>query len=442
MKSSCYLFSWIVSLACSPSCLFLLAEAQEQAPSTTPVARPILEYKSNHLHVRTDLEQDEAEALYARLEKTVQFAARYWGRDSRGQIECYVVDDLDNWSDKELPHKLSRVIIFGIGGATVPNAVGTGNRTRNMPIVFASSRPGIAEHEVIHAYCIQTFGTGGPEWYKEGMAEIASRGSTRASGMRCSREQLASLRTGKRTTISEILAVGDTATRLAAELNSMAKDPEHRGRHVSLKAWKQHHADHVAQARDEYLRSWAFCYMLLHNPNYAKRFRAVRTLLLSEQPGTFDSCFDAVRDEIDFEYEFLLDHVAVGYRVDLCRWDWQTRFRPLEGHHSHRTLVEAARGFQASGLEVVAGQRYNCEAEGQWSTGAGCETTDADGREDDASRLVGVVMNAFKLGEPFLLGTNSSFVAPMDGRLHLRCNDAWNELSDNEGHIVVKLCLD
>jgi hypothetical protein len=438
MKSSCPFASWILGFACFPWCLFLLADAHAEAPAKTTVARPILEYRSNHLHVRTDLEQDEAEALYARLEKTLQFAARYWGRECRGQIECYVVDDLDNWSDEQLPHKLSRVIIFGIGGATVPHVVRTGNRVRSMPVVFAASRRGIAEHEVIHAYCIQTFGTGGPEWYKEGMAEIASRGSTRDSGMQCSREQFASLRTGKHSTINEVLAVGDTRTLLSAALNSMMEDPLHKGRHVSVKAWKQQHADHVAQARDEYLRSWAFCYLLLNNPNYTKRFRASRTILLTEQQGTFDNCFEAVRGEIAFEYEFLLDHVAVGYRVDLCRWDWQTQFQRLEDHHSHRTLVKAARGFQASGLEVVAGQRYNCQADGRWSTGAGCEMTDADGREDDSSRLVGVVMNGFKLGEPFLLGTSSSFVAPMDGRLHLRCNDAWNELGDNEGHIVVK----
>jgi hypothetical protein len=418
----------------------LLANVQAQTPSETST-RPKLEYRSNRLHVWTDLEPHKAKALFARLEKTLQFAARYWGRDPRGQIECYVVDDLDNWSDTELPHKLGRVIIFGIGGATVPNAVVTRNRTRNMPLVFAASRPGIAEHEVIHAYCIQTFGTGGPEWYKEGMAEIASRGATRASGMQCSLEQLNSLRHGKRSSISEILAVGKTRSRLADALQSMLDDPLNAGCQVSLTAWKQHHDEQVSQARAEYLRSWAFCYMLLHNPNYAKRFRAARTRLLSDQKGIFEDCFNPVRNEIAFEYDFFLDHLADGYRVDLCRWDWQTRFRPLEEHDSHRTRVVAARGFQASGVQVVAGQRYICEAAGQWSTGAGCESTDADGRKDDSSRLVGVVMNDFKLGKPFLLGNRSSFVAPMNGRLHLRCNDAWNELGDNEGHIVVKLCL-
>ena len=50
-------------------------------------------------------------------------------------------------------------------------------------------------------------------------------------------------------------------------------------------------------------------------------------------------------------------------------------------------------------------------------------------------------MNDFELGEPFLLGNESSFVSRTGGRLYLRCNDAWNALGDNEGQIVVRFSL-
>lgn len=376
--------------------------------------------------------------MYARLEVTLQFASKYWGREPRGQIDCYVVDDLDNWSDAELPHRLARVIIFGVGGATVPKSVVTGNRIRNLPTVFASSKPGVAEHEVIHAYCTQTFGSTGPEWYKEGMAEMVVRRCTRKSGVKCSREHFTTLQAGKRMTVQEILAVGGTGRRISVALKAMLTDPAHDGGHVSSAAWTQGDSDNVSQARDEYLRSWALCYMLLHNPNYSKRFRTVGQLLVADRRGAFEELFDPVRAEIAFEYEFLLEHMSDGYRVDLCRWDWRTRFRPLDGGQTHHSRVAAARGFQASGAEVVAGQQYSYEADGRWSTHSDSGSTDADGRADDSGRLVGVVLNGFKLGKPFTLGVRGTFEAPSTGRLYLRCGDAWNEVGDNEGKIVVR----
>jgi len=405
--------------------------------SPVGVAGSLRVYKSKHLHVRTDLPDDDADALFARLERTLKFAAKYWSREPRGQIDCYVVHNLKNWQDTDLPHRLARIIVHGVGGATVGQTLGRGKRRRNMPTVIASSRKGIAEHEVVHAYCIQTFGTGGPEWYKEGMAEMVTGGSSRAAGIQCSREQVASLRTGKRSTVHELFAVGETRVRLSAALQTMLEDPAHAGRHVSLDAWTQQYADHVVEARDEYLRSWAFCYMLLHNPNYAKRFRTMGNLMLiSDDYGPFEEFFDPVQHEIAFEYAFLLDHMTAGFRADLCQWDWQTRFELLTAGNSHRTRVVAARGFQASGVRVVAGQGYTVETDGRWSTDVNRDETDADGHEDHSGRLVGAVMDDFKLGEPFLLGTSDSFRAPADGQLYLRCNDAWNEIGDNAGQIV------
>lgn len=433
------LLHWlIVGFSCLLFSPALSADEPVDTPASSAERRPILDYRSNRLHVRTDLGAADAKALYARLEETLRFASRYWGRDLRGQIECYVVEDLDNWSDAELPHRLARVIVSGVGGATIPKAVGTGSRTRNVPTVFASSRRGVAEHEIVHAYCTQTFGSTGPEWYREGMAEMVVRGCTRNSGVQCSPEQFAALRVGQRNSVQEILSVGTTGRQISAALQLMMDDPAHSGRHVSSEAWTQRDSDNVVQARDEYLRSWALCYMLLHNPNYAKRFRTLGNQFVTKKSAAFDAFFAPVRDEIDFEYRFLLAHVAAGYRIDLCRWDWRTRFRPLDAGRSHTTRIVAARGFQAAGLTVVAGQRYTYQADGRWSTSANPGDTDADGGAGDAGRLVGVVMDAFKLSDPLLLGAQGSFKAPTNGRLYLRCNDGWNEVADNTGQVEVK----
>lgn len=410
--------------------------AQEADRDTAAVIR---EYKSSRLRVQTDLPKADAELLYKRLEETLQFAARYWGREPKGQIECYVVHDLAAWNDAQLPHRLARVIISGVGGATIPKVVGNGKQSRNLPTVFASSKPGVAEHEVIHAYCIHTFGSSGPEWYKEGMAEMVVNRCTRESGIRCSAEQIVTLQAADHTALATILATGSTGKRISASLRSMLDDPASQGQHISIDAWTAIDAGNVALARDEYLHSWAFCYMMLHNPNYSKRFRSLGNAYIAEQRDVFDDFFASARDKIEFEHQLFLKHAAVGYRVDLCAWDWSHRFKTLEAGQTHVTCVVAGKGFQASGLTVTSGQRYRYEAVGNWSLSADGHLIDANGDGEGAGRLLGAVLIDHTLSEPFALGTNGTLISPTSGKLYLRCHDAWNEIADNAGQIDITI---
>src|SRR5688572_11475033 len=56
--------------------------------STQP-RKALQEFRSQNLIMYTDLPQAEAEAAVKRLEQTLDFAIRYWGKELRGQIECY-----------------------------------------------------------------------------------------------------------------------------------------------------------------------------------------------------------------------------------------------------------------------------------------------------------------------------------------------------------------
>ena len=47
--------------------------------------------------------------------------------------------------------------------------------------------------------------------------------------------------------------------------------------------------------------------------------------------------------------------------------------------------------------------------------------------------------DGFTLSAAIPLGADNMFTAPADGRLYLRCNDAWTELADNSGEIEVVL---
>ncbi|NOX53242.1 MAG: hypothetical protein GXP27_02155 [Planctomycetes bacterium] len=423
--------------------------ASPRLPTEAPFKRV---YTSRHFILHTDLPRSQAGEMLARMEKAIVFAEKHWGRPLRTKIECYVARHVDRWPDSDLPHPLARVYIGGVGGATVarsatPHAASSrraDSRSRrsdfsgHQAVVYACADRGVVEHEVIHAYCYQAFGRVGPDWYKEGMAQMGGECCAGGRGAWRSPEALQRLRRQPRPTVEQIIRAKQLANPIGGSLNTMLARARQTQTHAPLSDWTEHDAKCVAQIREDYLWCWALCHLLAHNPNYSRRFRAVGAHYLVGRMGAFDYAFSAVRRQLQFEYDWFLDHIEVGYRVDLCHWDWDVRFRSLEETRSVRRRILAARGFQASGLRVQSGQRYRYQTEGRWSTAANKPFTDADGAADGSGRLVGVIMKDFRLTEPFDLGADGVFVAPSDGTLYLRCRDRWNELGDNRGAVVVQ----
>jgi hypothetical protein len=207
---------------------------------------------------------------------------------------------------------------------------------------------------------------------------------------------------------------------------------------VALSRWTQQDAENTQQARRDYLWTWALCHVLAHNPNYASRFRSLGESYLSNRDDSFERAFGSMRQELEFEYRFFLDHVAVNYRVDLCSWDWDTPFRAPERGEAIRRRVLAARGYQASSLAVTANRRYKFRTEGAWSTAADGPLHDANGA-DGRGHLEGVILTDYRLGKPIVLGAEGVFTAPATGNLYLRCADAWPQLDDNRGEVQVHL---
>jgi hypothetical protein len=245
------------------------------------------------------------------------------------------------------------------------------------------------------------------------------------------------LRDSQRVTLDDVLAGGSSGGRIFESLNAMLADPKNHNRHVPWADWQKRDTDNVTAARQEYLRSWALCYLLLHNPNYGPRFKLLGRKYVSNHDCEFASVFASVRNEIAFEYSFFLKNICAGYRVDLCSWDWANRSQPVMLGSGSAVGVDAAKGYQAAGLALIQGKRYQYTADGTWSTSAGAETTSATGGADDVGRLCGVVMTDYKLSQPFPLGVAGVFEAPASGQLYLRCQDGWNGLHDNTGQITV-----
>jgi hypothetical protein len=375
----------------------------KSAAKSADLAGPA-DYRSQHFFLHTDLAPADAQELLDRLEYMLSIISAYWGRPSSGIIECYVVDDLSKWPSGSLDPDGVRSI-KNEAGVTISRKLGNANSFLAKATVYATAKRGVAQHEAVHAYCHQAFGTTGPVWYSEGMAEMGQYWKKGEKAVTCD------------PVIVEYLKASEPKS-----LNEIVNGFEATGDSWQNYAWR-----------------WALCHLLANNTNYAAKFRPLGLAILSEKNASFEQAYGDMADEISFEYKFFLTHLDIGYRADLCSWDWKRKFLVLKGPLSVTAKVHAQRGWQATGATLLADQPYEINAKGTWQISADGKPLNADGDAEGNGRLEGVLLDKFALGEPFELKAASTYTPAAKGNLYLRCKDAWNELADNKGQITVKL---
>lgn len=365
-------------------------------------------YKSQNFLLHTDLSAEESKDLLDRLETMLGFVSRYWGRPPRGVITMYVAREIDEWPRAVLA-KMEPAGIVSIqsrGGVTLGLIRVRGNAFQARSAVYAYAGPGIPQHEAVHAYCNNAFGGTGPVWYSEGMAEVGNYWEEGDKG------------------VSTPLRVIDYLK--AAPVKS-------------LDAIVNNPLEATGDSWQNYAWRWALCHLLGHNENYTKRFKPLGLQLLNRKDVDFWAVYGTQAAEIEFEYRQFLQHMEPGYRVDLCSWDWKTRFSSPTGGRNLVSKIQAPRGWQASRLLVSAETEYEYSAAGRWSVDQESEPTTAAGQSDGRGQLVGVIFDDYELGQPFELGEYGRFTAPSSGKLYLRCRDDWGALADNTGTITVRL---
>jgi hypothetical protein len=282
-----------------------------------------------------------------------------------------------------------------------------GKPVRSKALVYSVAKPGTVLHEAVHAYCGQTFHTAGPLWYAEGMAEVGQYWRPEDRAVRSPQVIVKYLRTSDRVPASRI--VSDAA--------------------ATGDSWQA------------YAHRWALCHFLMHNPNYAERFKTLGRGYLRESKDSFAEVFGSASEQLEFEYRFFVDRLDLGVRADLIAWDWSKEFAPLSEAESISTRVLAARGWQPTGVRVEARQEYQFSASGKWSVDGKGQMFTAAGDTSGRGRLIGVVVQDRQLGKPFALGEKGKFRASTSGDLYLRCQDDWHSLGDNEGELGVTLRL-
>lgn len=371
-------------------------------------AATVASFRSKNFIVHTDDDPERTKLLLERLETLLEIVSGYWRRPNQRTIECCVVKDLKNWPAGRLP-PLAIQKVRNDSGVTISVKRMKGAMFFTKSIVYAAARSGVTQHEAVHAYCYQMFGSTGPVWYSEGMAEMGRYwASLNDRSVRADRGPIRYLRETDPPSIKILTRTGQTSD-----------------------GWKH------------YAQRWALCHLLANNPNYGQRFRTLGFSLLGSRTGaSYQSFFGTMNREIEFEYGLFVKHLETGYRVDLCAWDWKTRFRRPREERAVKVTVLAGRGWQASRIAVQAGRIYKLTATGRWQTSSGAEPVDANGDARSVGRLQAVIWSNYQLTRAVDLGTEATVKPAQDGKLFLRCGDRWGQLHDNTGQIAVRVTLE
>ena len=387
------------------------AIAQNRRPAVNQsalLAGGLRTLSSQNFRLVTDLSDKEARDLLLRLETMLKLVSSYFGKRNIRTIDMYVAKDIGKWPTDATAQlePIGIEMIRAGGGITLgKTALINGRPVDAQAVVYAVADHGTPQHEAVHAYCILAFGTAGPVWYAEGMAEVGQYWKEGDKSVTAAQEVVDYLR-----------------SQSPRPLDKIVNNPlETTGDSWQNYAWR-----------------WALCHLLGHNENYTERFKPLGLGLLNRQSVDFWQVYGSQAAEIDFEYQLFHKNLEAGYRVDLCSWDWKSK--PAAPRSSGNTFkVQAARGWQAAKLQLKAGASYRVEAAGEWTLEPDTAAVTGNGGKDGRGRLVGCLFQDYQLSDEFELGTNTTFVAPVDGALFVRCREGWGAIADNKGSLNCKL---
>ena len=289
-------------------------------------------------------------------------------------------------------------------------------------------------HEGTHGFMNAIFGTCGPPWYGEGMAELL--GTHRWHGGRLTLNWTPTSR-------EEVPMWG----RIRAVKDAVAQN-----RVPSL-------ADVIAykvnahRRAEPYAWCWAAATLLDRHPDYQERFRKLSRLL--NGPDFSDRFVALVGDGWDAlseQWRVFVVNLEYGHDVPRTVLDLSPG-EPISGAGADAT-VAADRGWQNTGLRLQAGVTYRLTAQGRYQIADEprtwwCEPGGVSIRYYRGLPL-GILMAAVRPDEvhqsgprplvrPSAIGLGSALTPEKAGTLHLRINDSPGELDDNRGSLSVEI---
>ena len=117
--------------------------------------------RSAHFVLHTDVSERSARILLDKLETMIRLVSQYYRAPPAGIIEAYVVRDLSLWPSEIFPEE-AIAKIKEPAGVTISLSLKSATMRQTRSMVYSCDKHSTVQHEAIHAYCAQTFGSTGP----------------------------------------------------------------------------------------------------------------------------------------------------------------------------------------------------------------------------------------------------------------------------------------
>ncbi|HVX14768.1 MAG TPA: hypothetical protein VHC22_26500 [Pirellulales bacterium] len=288
-------------------------------------------------------------------------------------------------------------------------------------------------HEGTHSLMFGHFGTCGPPWYMEAMAELLGTHQ---------------LKDG-RLTLGAFPADRDLVP-IWGRIR-IVREAVRDGRPLSVGEILAFPTDAYLQ-NDTYGWCWAIAAFLDGHPRYRERFRKLPTVLHdTDFNGHFRRSFADDRATLNVEWRAFIHEVDYGY--DLVRNAIELKPSRPPRASGDKVTVAADRGWQSTGLRLSADTTYQLQATGRYQVAAEpkiwwCEPGGVTVRYY-RGRPLGILLamilpDAEEDGgaswpEPVAIGQSGQLTVDAPGTLYLRINDSPAELADNAGSLSVDI---
>ena len=389
----------------------------------------------NHLTIITDLPPQPAiEELPAVFDRAVPHWCRYFRvapkKVATWQVVAYLMKDDKRFRELGL----------------LPEAIPPFNNGYAMPrrLWFFEQksdyyRRHLLLHEGTHAFMFKVFGTCGPSWYMEGIAELLAthrwHEETLAMGYYPKRRQ-------------EVPLLGRIR---------MVRDEVAAGRAKSFHSIMAYDGRAFFLDKIPYGWSWAVCAFLDGHPKYQARFRDLPQSIHEDLSTQFRQTMNDEWRELNDEWRVFIHSIVHGHDLSRTAIDFQEgKPLPAEGHTAE---IAADQGWQSSSVRLEAGQTYLFSANGRYQIASEpeiwwCEPGGVTIRYFDHQPL-GILLAAIRPDQlaldskdntqqesrfqPVAIGLSTAWRPTQSGTLYLRINESPAELADNAGTLSVQI---
>lgn len=411
----------VFALASYPAIAHADPPAREQPPAIRKIA-------GKHLTLLTDLPAgQEIDALTGYFDQAFGQWCKYFEIDPAAKSDWHVRGHLMRSRD--------RFRAAGLLPADLPPFNTGYARGSELWLDEQSSdyyRRHLLLHEGTHAFMHAMLGGVGAPWYAEGVAELLATHR---------------LEHGE-------LTLG-VFPRARDEVPKWGRIEIVQTGFAAKKAWSARLFGLDARARqdnDLYGWCWAMAAMLDGHPRYQARFRQLTRQAAS--PEFSQQVADMLpTDGAQFNEDWQLFVANLDYNYDFARMEIENRPGTPLGE-PRQVSVAADRGWQSSGVNVEAGQRYEIVARGRYQLNRdqpawNCEPGGVTIHYYHGQPL-GILLAAVRedspqsstaggLVKPSVVGLQTTLVAPRSGTLYFRINDSAGSLSDNQGQARVEI---